>query len=397
MARETKPAAQIATLAGAKRSQIDPFIVMDVISAAARREAQGDDIVHMEVGQPATAAPAAAREALRQHLERDALGYTEALGRPALRRRIAKHYRDFYGLTVDPERVVVTTGSSAGFILAFLSLFDVGERVALGSPGYPCYRQILSVLGLDPMLIQTGEAERWAPTPEQVSHAVTEAGVKGVLVASPANPTGAMLEPGRLKALIDVCVARKAWFISDEIYHGLSYAFPDETALTHSDQVIVINSFSKYFSMTGWRIGWMIVPTELVRVVERVAQNLFISAPTPSQVAALGAFDAIEELEANKSVYERNRDILLDQLTAMGVGPIVPCDGAFYLYADISRHASDSVAFAGQMLDEIGVAVTPGVDFDAQHGRRFLRFSYAGATAQMIEGMRRLKAWKRLA
>jgi aspartate/methionine/tyrosine aminotransferase len=366
---------------------------MDVISRAARKQAAGEHIIHMEVGQPGTAAPEAARRALREALDKEPLGYTEALGMPALRERIARHYKEFYGVDVDAEQVVITTGSSAGFLLAFLALFDVGQRVAIATPGYPCYRQIMAVLGLEAVLIETGPENRWMPTPSQVSQAIANQGASGLLIASPANPTGSMLDPGRLGELVARCAGGGAWFISDEIYHGLTYTFAAETAAGLGDNAIVINSFSKYFSMTGWRIGWMILPQQLVRTVERIQQNLFISAPAVAQVAAIGAFDGIDELERNKQVYIANRDVLLDGLSRAGFDRIVPADGAFYVYADVSRFTDDSVAYAGRMLDEIGVAVTPGVDFDQARGQRFIRLSYAGRTEDMIEGVKRIASW----
>lgn len=378
----------------AQRSKIHPFIVMDVIARAARKHASGQDIIHMEVGQPATPAPQAARSALKACLDRDALGYTEALGMPALREKIALHYQHFYGIEIDPARIVITTGSSAGFLLAFLALCDVGDKVAMPSPSYPCYRQIMSVLGIEPILIETGFAGRWMPTELEVERAIVASGASALLVASPANPTGVMLEPGRLSSLITTSEANKAWFISDEIYHGLTYDFPAETAAAHSQNAIVINSFSKYFSMTGWRIGWMVLPPALVRTVERITQNLFIAAPAPAQVAALGALDAYEELQSNRACYLANRDILIDGLARLGLTNIAPSDGAFYLYADISRFADDSVRFAGTMLDEIGVAVTPGVDFDPKRGRHYLRFSYSTSTPRLIEAVQRMTAWR---
>lgn len=381
----------------ARRSGIPSFIVMDVMTAAAEREAAGASVIHMEVGQPATPAPRAARAALAAALDRDALGYTLALGIAPLRARIARHYQDTYGVAVSPERVVVTAGSSAAFVLAFLAAFDEGARVGLPSPGYPCYRHILTALGCAPAVIETDAASRWMPTAEQVAIEADGAGLAGLLIASPANPTGTMLEPDRLAALARVCGQRGVWFISDEIYHGLTYGRPAQTALACSDEAIVINSFSKYFSMTGWRVGWMVVPERLVRPIERLAQNLYISPPAPAQVAALGAFDAGAELEANRRVYEANRALLLAELPKAGFTDIVPADGAFYLYADVSRFTDDSLAFARRMLDETGVAVTPGVDFDEARGRRYLRFSYAGATADMAEAARRLQAWPVLA
>jgi aspartate/methionine/tyrosine aminotransferase len=377
------------------RSGIASFIVMDVMAAAAAREAQGAHVIHMEVGQPATPAPKAAREAVKRALDTQTLGYTLALGTDALRERIARHYRETYGVTVGPERVVVTGGSSAAFVLAFLAIFDIGDTVLLPSPGYPCYRHILSSLGQTPQLVETGPDTRWMPTAEAVTAAARTHNARGLLVASPANPTGTMLEPARLAALIAACRAQNMWFISDEIYHGLHHAAPAQTALAYSDDAIVINSFSKYFSMTGWRIGWMIVPERLVRPIERLAQNLYISPAAISQVAALAAFDATDELEANRAVYSANRALLLAELPRAGYTSIVPADGAFYLYADVSHMTADSAAFARRILDETGVAVTPGLDFDADHGGRFLRFSYARSTADMAEAARRFCAWKR--
>ena len=380
-------------LSASARSDIASFIVMDVMRAAAAEEARGRSIIHMEVGQPATPAPRAAREAVRSALERDTLGYTLALGTEPLRRRIARHYRDWYGVDLDPGRVVVTMGSSAGFILAFLAAFDTGDEVALPAPGYPCYRHILTALGCRLVTLVTGPDTRWMPTAAQVADAARGGTLKGLLVASPANPTGTMLEPARLAELVSTCREHGVRFISDEIYHGLTYGRPSETALALSDDVIVINSFSKYFSMTGWRVGWLVVPDNLVRAVERLAQNLFISAPAVSQVAALGAFDGIDELEANKRVYEANHDLLLAELPKAGFGRIVPADGAFYLYADVGHVTSDSLAFTKRMLLEAGVAATPGLDFDEARGGRFVRFSYAGSTANMAEAARRLAAW----
>jgi aspartate/methionine/tyrosine aminotransferase len=378
----------------ARRSGVPPFIVMDVISAAARREASGQAVVHMEVGQPGTPAPRIARDAVKRALDTDTLGYTEGLGVPKLRERIARHYAETYGVTLESERVIVTTGSSAAFVLTFLALFDVGDTVLLPSPGYPCYRHILSALGVASRLIETGPDTRWMPTAADVVSNRSDA--CGLLVASPSNPTGTMLEADRLRDLVEACRRCGLWFISDEIYHGLTYAFPADTALRHCEHAIVINSFSKYFSMTGWRIGWMVVPQALVRTVERLAQNLYISPPAVSQVAALAAFDCREELEANRAVYAANRELLLRGLPALGFDDIVPADGAFYLYADVSRLTDDSVAFARVMLDEAGVAVTPGTDFDEARGGRFIRFSYSGTTAAMQEGLERLARWERL-
>jgi len=391
------PARALAGLAAARRSEIDPFIVMDVMRAAAAEEARGAKVIHMEVGQPGTAAPRAAREAVKRSLDTDTLGYTLALGIEPLRERIARLYRDWYGVAVAPERIVVTSGSSAAFVLAFLTIFDAGDRVALGAPGYPCYRHILTALGCTPVMIETGPADRWMPTPEAIAGMAEREKARGLLLASPANPTGTMLAPDRLAEIIRTCQRSGMWFISDEIYHGLAYGLPQQTALAVSDDVIVINSFSKYFSMTGWRVGWMVVPDRLVRAVERLAQNLYISPPAVSQIAALGAFNGLEELEANRRVYAANRELLLNELPKAGLDAIVPADGAFYLYADVGRFTNDSLAFAKAMLLETGVAATPGIDFDPGRGQRFLRFSYSGSTADMSEAARRLTAWPRLA
>lgn len=381
----------------AARSDIASFIVMDVMRAAAALEAGGRSVIHMEVGQPGTPAPEAALAAARAALGGGTLGYTAALGVDALRARIAESYRDRYGIAVEENRVVVCTGSSAAFLLAFLALFDTDACVALPSPGYPCYRHILSALGCRSPLIETGPETRWMPTLDAVARLDREVGLDGLLIASPANPTGTMIEPARLAELIGYADRNGLWFVSDEIYHGLTYEAPATTALSLSSEVVVINSFSKYYAMTGWRVGWLVVPPSLVRVVERLQQNLFISAPAISQVAALGAFDGLDELERNRTTYATNRALLLEALPEAGFTALAPADGAFYLYADVSAHTDDSRAFAAAMLEEIGVAVTPGLDFDAARGHRFLRFSYAGTEQDMAEAARRLKTWTRLA
>jgi aspartate/methionine/tyrosine aminotransferase len=375
------------------RSAIPSFIVMDVMRAALAAENAGRSIIHMEVGQPGTPAPKAARAAAMRALESETLGYTMALGNDALRERIARHYLDWYGVRVEPERVAVTAGSSAAFVLAFLALFDVGDAVALPSPGYPCYRHILSALGQRSLIIETGPATEWMPTAEDVARAARRDGIKGLLIASPANPTGSMISPERLQELTAACRAHGVRLISDEIYHGLSYGHAATTALAHGDDAVVINSFSKYFSMTGWRIGWMVVPHDLMRPIERLAQNLYISPPAIAQAAALGAFDAGEELEANRTAYAANRALLLEELPKAGFSNFAPPDGAFYLYCDVSDITEDAAALAGTLLAEAGVAVTPGIDFDAERGNRFLRFSYAGTNADMAEASRRLIAW----
>jgi len=373
------------------RSAVDPFIVMDVMEAARRAEAEGRHIIHMEVGQPGTAAPEGARRAVAEAMTQDAMGYTVALGLPALRQRIAKLYGEWYGVDLDPGRIVVTSGSSAGFLLAFTALFDAGDRVAIGAPGYPSYRQILKAMSLEPVDLQASEANRLQPVPDDFA----EMDVQGLMVASPANPTGTMLDRGAMKALIEAAHAKGAAFISDEIYHGVEYEAKAVTALEITDDCYVINSFSKYFSMTGWRVGWMVVPEDHVRKVERLAQNMFICAPHVSQVAALGAMECHEELQANMGVYRENRALLIEGLPKIGLSRFAPPDGAFYIYVDVSDYTDDSRTFARDILDEAGVAVTPGLDFDPVRGGGTLRFSYARSTADMREGLERLGAFMR--
>ncbi|WP_055664161.1 aminotransferase class I/II-fold pyridoxal phosphate-dependent enzyme [Jannaschia seosinensis] len=369
-----------------ERSRVDPFIVMDVMERARAAEAAGRSVIHMEVGQPGTPAPAAARTALAAAMEAGPLGYTVALGLPELRARIARLYAEWYGIDLDPARVVVTSGSSAGFLLAFTALFDAGDKVGLGLPGYPSYRQILRALSLEAVGIETAPENRFQPVAGDLPEDLA-----GLIVASPANPTGTMLDRGAMAALIDACAAQGTRFVSDEIYHGIDYGTRAVSALEVSDDVYVINSFSKFFSMTGWRIGWMVVPPDHVRAIERLAQNLFICAPHASQIAALHAMDAEEELAANLSVYARNRKLMLDGLPRAGFDRIAPPDGAFYVYADVGDLTDDSLRFASEILDKAGVAVTPGLDFDPNRGGRTLRFSYARATADIEEGLVRLR------
>ncbi|HET9716686.1 MAG TPA: aminotransferase class I/II-fold pyridoxal phosphate-dependent enzyme [Pseudolabrys sp.] len=379
----------------ASRSEVPPFIVMDVMAAAAQREAQGAHIIHMEVGQPAAPAPTIAIKAAQAALVRGRIGYTETLGIPTLRARIARHYRDIYGTEVDPGRIVVTTGSSGAFILAFLSMFEPGDRVALANPGYPPYRHILSALGCEPVLVDASEQTRWTLSVEALLAAHRRAPLKGVVIASPANPTGTMMDAGILTQLIATAEAENIRVISDEIYHGLDYAFAAETAAAISKQAVVINSFSKYFCMTGWRIGWMVVPEVLVRPIERLQGNLAISVPTLAQVAAEAAFDGRDEMEAVKHGYQDNRRTLMEGLPRAGLNKFLPVDGAFYLYADISKFSDDSLDFAKNMLNEAGVAATPGIDFDPVNGRRFMRFCYAGSASEMHEAVERIAEWLR--
>jgi aspartate/methionine/tyrosine aminotransferase len=368
-------------------------MVMDVMAAAARIEAAGGEVIHMEVGQPEAPAPATAIAAAQAALASSRLAYTESLGIPSLRARIARHYGETYGVEVDPARIAVTTGSSAAFVLAFLALFEPGDRVAVALPGYPPYRHILTALGCEPVRIETTRATRWAITPQMLIAAHRKAPLKGVLIASPANPTGTMMSATALRDLIDAAEGEGIAFISDEIYHGLDYAFPAETAAKLSDSAVIINSFSKYFCMTGWRIGWMVLPEPLVRTVDRLQGNLAISVPALSQIAAEAAFDGRAEMEAVKHGYETNRQILLAGLPKVGIDQILPVDGAFYLYADVSRFCDDSFEFAKRMLEETHVAATPGVDFDPLHGRQFIRFCYAGAAAEMHEAVARIGNW----
>lgn len=372
-----------------QRGQVDPFIVMDVMEAASRAEAQGRRIVHMEVGQPSTPAPRAALDKLGQALSQP-LGYTIPLGMPELRAAIAGLYRRWYGIDLDPARVVVTPGSSGAFVLAFSALFDAGDRVAVGEPGYPSYRQILRAMSVQPVGMQTRAENRYQPVPEDIP-----GDVQGVMIASPGNPSGTMLDRDALAALVVRTQEIGAALVSDEIYHGLDYGARPVSALELTDDVVVINSFSKYFSMTGWRVGWMVVPPDMVRTIGRLAANMFICAPHASQVAALAALspEADAEAQANLAVYAHNRQLMLERLPAMGFDRIAPPDGAFYIYADVSALTDDSRALAAEILDRAGVAVTPGLDFDPIRGAGTLRLSYAQSTAEITEGLDRLAAF----
>ncbi len=374
------------------RGQVAPFIVMDVLRAANERQAAGEDILHLELGQPATPAPRGAIEAAQAALEAEPLGYTEAFGLAALRARIAESYGQRYGIAVDAGRIVVTTGSSGGFVLAFLAAFDPGDRVALADPSYPAYRNILKALGIEPVALPAGPETRYQPSVELIERA--GGALDGLIVASPSNPSGTMLAPGELKALADYCRDRGIRLISDEIYHGITYEREAATALAYDGQAVVINSFSKYFSMTGWRIGWLVAPDDLMRSIECLGQNLFISAPTLSQHAAIAAFDCAQELDRNVARYAENRALLLDRLPAAGLDRLAPADGAFYLYAGVSHLTNDSEAFCREMLDQTGVATAPGIDFDQARGRAYLRISYAGPTADIEQAAARLAAWR---
>ncbi|MDR6769894.1 aminotransferase class I/II-fold pyridoxal phosphate-dependent enzyme [Azospirillum sp. BE72] len=376
-----------------KRGAIPPFFVMEVMRAAAEREAAGLEVLHMEVGQPSTGAPKGVVQAAASAVVgSDPLGYTGALGIPPLRAAIANWYKDRYGVDVPERRVVVTTGSSGAFQLGFLAAFDPGDRVAMASPSYPAYRHTLTAAGVVPVELPTGPEHRFQPTIELLE--ALEEPVQGLIVASPANPTGTMLSREELTALSDWCRANGVRMVSDEIYHGLTYGTDAVTAAEVNDQALVVNSFSKYFSMTGWRLGWMIVPDDLLRSVECLAQNLFISAPTLSQVSAVAAFDCTAELDGHVARYARNRAVLLQELPKAGFTRMAPADGAFYIYADVSDMTDDSEALAKQILEETGIACTPGIDFDTARGRRFLRFSFAGSEETIAEAARRLIAWR---
>ena len=379
-------------ISASTRSDVPPFMVMDVMAAAARIEERGGRVIHMEVGQPAAPAPSTAIAAARAALG-GRVAYTESLGIPSLRARIARYYRDAHGLEISSERVIVTTGSSAGFILAFLAMFDAGDRVALAVPGYPPSRHILTALGCEPVLIETTADTRYALTGEALIAAHRKTPLKGVLVASPANPTGTMMTGEALAELIRVAEGEGIRVISDEIYHGLDYAFAAETAAKFSRNVMVVNSFSKYFCMTGWRVGWLVAPEPLVRPIDRLQQNFAISVPTLSQIAAEAAFDGRAEMEAIKHGYEENRRILTEGLPGAGLDKFLPVDGAFYLYADVSKFTNDSFDFAKRMLEEAGVAATPGVDFDPFEGHNFIRFCYAGSADEMREAVERIGTW----
>jgi aspartate/methionine/tyrosine aminotransferase len=381
------------TLKVSRRGQVPPFIAMDVLAAANERAALGHDVLHLEVGQPATPAPSRVIAAARAALGSETLGYTDALGIARLRDAIAAHYRASYGVAVEPAHVVVTTGSSGAFLLAFLAAFEPGDRIALAAPAYPAYRNILASLDLVPLELPAGPEERYQMTPARL--AALDPPPAGVIVASPANPTGTMIPPDELCAIARYCREEGIRLVSDEIYHGIVYGESVAATLAGSDEAIVVNSFSKYFSMTGWRLGWMVVPPDMLRAVECLAQNLYISPPALSQYAAIAAFACRDELDANVARYARNRALLLEELPKAGLARFAPADGAFYLYADVAHLTNDSPAFCRRMLAEIGVACTPGTDFDRARGSATLRISFAGATETMAEAARRLKAWRR--
>lgn len=377
-------------LGPSRRGLVPPFIAMDVLRAANAREAAGHSVIHLEVGQPGTPAPQAVLDAARAALAQDRIGYTDALGIAPLREAIARHYREQYGIGVDPAEIVVTTGSSAAFQLAFLAAFEPGQRVALAAPGYPAYRNILTALDLEPVLIEVGENAHYQPSPELLG----EAGdIAGLIVASPANPTGTMIPADDLARLAAWCRERGIRLVSDEIYHGITYESAAQTARAFGQEAIVVNSFSKYYSMTGWRLGWMIVPPDLARSIECLAQNFYISPPALSQLAAPAVFGCRTELDCHVARYRANRDTLIAALTQAGLTRFAPAEGAFYLYVDVSALTRDSEEFCRRMLAETGVATTPGRDFDPIHGDSWVRLSFAGSTDDIAEAASRLADW----
>ncbi|HEX6011116.1 MAG TPA: aminotransferase class I/II-fold pyridoxal phosphate-dependent enzyme [Geminicoccaceae bacterium] len=374
-----------------RRSAIAPFIVMEVMASANARAAAGADVLHLEVGQPGGGAPPAAIAAAKAAMTSGSCGYTEAFGLMALRRRISEHYRVVHGVQVDPERVAITVGASGAFILAFIAAFEAGDRVVVTEPGYPAYRNILAALGVEVVAVPTDIATRFQPTPELLERVAGP--IHGLVLASPSNPAGTMLGNAELERLVGYCRPRGVRVVSDEIYHGITYDQPAETALAFCRDAIVVNSFSKYFCMTGWRLGWLVLPDVLVGPVTRLAQNLFISAPTIAQHAALGAFGDLPRLERRIERYRRNRGRLLRALPAMGLTRTAPADGAFYLYVDVSDFTDDSVHLCRRLLHDTGVALTPGVDFDPRRGHQFVRLSFAGAEAEIAEACERLRSW----
>ena len=379
----------------ALRAGIPPFYVMDVWLAAAERQRSHGDLVNLSAGQPGAKAPAPIRAAAADALANDNLGYTVALGIPELREAIAASYLDRYGITVEPDDVVVTTGSTGGFLLAFLACFDVGDRVAVTSPGYPCYRNILSALGCEVVEVPCGPDTRFQPTVDMLAEISPP--ITGLVIASPANPTGTVIPPADLAAIATWCAGSGVQLISDEIYHGLVYsgAPPTSCAWETSRDAIVVNSFSKYFAMTGWRLGWLLVPRPLLRAVDCLTGNFSICPPTLPQKAAVAAFAAESIVEADVLVdqYALNRDVLLRGLPQIGLGELAPADGAFYVYADISRYSTDSLAFCAKLLADTGVAIAPGVDFDTVHGGAYVRLSFAGPAADVDQALRRMGPW----
>lgn len=384
-----------ARLAVAQRASVEPFHVMDVWLAATERQRTHGDLVNLSAGQPSTPAPAPVRAAAVEALSSDVLGYTVAIGIQELRAAIAAFYRQRYGVAVDQDDVVVTTGSSGGFLLSFLAAFDAGDRVALARPGYPCYRNILRALGCEVVELDCGPSSRFQPTVEMLERAHREQPLRGLILASPANPTGTVLEPAELARIATWCEQAGVQLVSDEIYHGISYPGTPQTACAWqtSREAIIVNSFSKYFSMTGWRLGWLVVPPRLRRAVDRLTGNFTVCPPALPQQAALAAFDpaSLAEVESHVTRYAVNRSLLLEGLPRLGIDKLAPADGAFYVYADVGHLTDDSMAYCRTLLAETGIAVAPGRDFDTDQGHRFIRLSFAGATEDVAEALLRLE------
>jgi aspartate/methionine/tyrosine aminotransferase len=376
--------------ASLRAMRVPPFHAMAMARLATERETAGSRVFHLEVGQPATSAPAAAIAAGVAAMQREPLGYTNANGLMSLRRRIVQHYAEWYGVDVPVDRVMVVAGASAGFSLAFLACFDPGQRVGVLEPGYPCYRNTLLALGVEPVSVPVGPASRWAPTVELLE---SVGPLDGLIVASPSNPTGTVLDAAAMAMLADHCARRSIRLISDEIYHGITYTGAAGTMLAHAADAVVINSFSKYFSMTGWRLGWIVAPDVLVDAFERLQQNLYICAPHVSQTVGLAAFDAQGELDGHVAEYRASRAVLLGGLAAAGITEVADADGAFYVYADVSHLTDDSMALCHRWLAELGVAATPGLDFDIARGHRSVRFSYAGSRAEITAACDALARW----
>ena len=375
-----------------KRAHLPPFMAMDVMRLASEKQAAGEDVIHLEVGQPASSAPQAVMEKLVETMaEPSTHGYGLPMGQLALRTRLSQHYQNWYGLDVPVERLAITVGSSTAFAISFMAAFDEGDEIAIPVPGYPAYRNLMLGLGLKPVNIPAGPDEGWMPKLKEMES--WDRLPDGLMIASPHNPTGVIIPPEELRKIARWCDEKGVRLISDEIYHGLNYSGECDSVLRYTKNAIIVNSLSKYFSMTGWRIGWMIVPEELVQAVERLAQNLYIAAPTPNQMAAVMAFDCKDELDGHTARYKTNREILLSGLSPEFLGNHAPCDGAFYLYADVSALTDDSIAFAAELLEQTGVATTPGVDFDPENGHRYLRLSFAGATESMHEAVKRINGF----
>jgi aspartate/methionine/tyrosine aminotransferase len=378
------------TRAAAQRAEIAPFYVMEVMRAAELRAAAGEEVLHLEVGQPSTPAPRGVIEAAHRALDEDVLGYSTAAGIEPLRRRVAAHYDDWYGVSVDPDAVMFTVGASGAFVAAFMAAFDPGGRVVVPTPGYPCYRNALELLGCEVVSLSTSADTRFQPTVEQLS---ALGPIDGLVLSSPSNPTGTMLDAAQMQAIAEWCRANDVWFVSDEIYHGITFGEAAPTALQFDADAIVVNSFSKYFSMTGWRLGWLIAPPALRTALTRIGQNATIAAPTLSQLGAVAAFDCHDECEANIARYARNRAVLLEGLPAAGLDRLAPADGAFYIWAQTDHLADDSQELCARWLDELGIAATPGIDFDPAEGHRFVRFSFAGSETDVAEAVTRLRDW----